>query len=159
MKAIAAMAKNRTIGKGGQIPWHLPGDLKFFKKMTMGGNLIIGRKTYESLPPKGLPGRTCFVVTRNESYDRREGDGLITEAGMKNLSPIMFGDDWWVVGGGEIYRHLLPYCADLYLTRVLKDYEGDATFPTFDHLFIQHDIVERTPEYIIIHYVRRRADI
>lgn len=143
------MAKNRVIGNNGAIPWHISDDLKFFKKMTSGSTMIMGRKTFESLPKSmKLGDRNLIVITK-------QGWGAAsTKLSFASL-PSKFPENSWVCGGAEIYRELLPQCTDLYLTRVLKDYEGDTFFPSFEHLFIQHAVIEQTPEYIIIHYKRK----
>lgn len=154
MKAIAAMSKNRVIGKDGKLPWHIPGDLKFFKKMTHGCRCLVGRKTFESLP--FLADREFAVVSRDINYPKtghkNKVAGILT--GISGHSTHV--NTQWVIGGAEIYKLALPMCTDLYLTRVLKDYEGDATFPTFDHLFIYNETLESNPEYMIIHYKRRK---
>ncbi len=149
MKAIAAMASNRVIGKDGKLPWRIPGDLKFFKKMTESGTLVMGRKTYEGLPPKFDLGTRKLIVLSNKSLGDRKYDNVV----YKNY-PCVLPDDAWICGGSEIYRQLLPRCTDFYLTFIAKPYEGDATLPSFDHIFKQWDVIERTDEYIIIHYKR-----
>lgn len=163
MKAIAAMASNRTIGLNGQLPWRIKGDLKFFKKMTDGCICVVGRKTYDSLPY--LPNRKFVIQTTQvgryelgiDPKTKNEICGVpaTTE---KRWSPVYSErDDAWVIGGAEVYRSLLDKCTDLYLTRIFKAYEGDTFFPSFEHQFKQWDIVERTDEYAIVHY--RNIDI
>lgn len=157
MKAIAAMASNRVIGLNGQLPWRIPGDLKFFKKMTTGCRCIVGRKTFETLPK--LPDRRFVMMTKNTTNldllrDKTLKNNLVGVWADQNTIPL-YGDDTWVIGGAEIYRMFLPHCTDLYLTRIFKDYEGDAFFPSFEHLFIQEQVIESNPEYAIVHYVKR----
>lgn len=152
MKAIVAMSKNRVIGNAGTIPWHLSEDLKFFKKMTSGSTMIMGRKTFESLPSTMKIGDRKLIVLTKQGWSTVSGQ-------LKFVSyPCPLPVDSWVCGGAEVYRELLPLCTDLYLTRVLKDYEGDTFFPSFDHLFIQKEVVERNDDFMIIHYVRRAQE-
>lgn len=131
---IAAMARNRVIGAGGKMPWHLPEDLKSFKKITNGHPVIMGRKTFDSIG-KPLPGRTNFVVTRDQSL-RLDGcrvasslDEALARAGAVDVPGH---EEVCVIGGGEIYRQALPSADRLYLTVIDRDFEGDAFFPDFD---------------------------
>src|ERR1700759_4236808 len=107
-KAIAAMSENRVIGHGNKIPWHLPEDFKWFKKMTMGNVIVMGRKTFESIG-KALPGRETIVLTR--------GGGTFQGARTaKNLDAINATDnrEVYVCGGADVYQQALPLCSDLY---------------------------------------------
>ena len=114
MKAIAAMSLNRVIGREGQIPWHLPEDFQWFKRMTSGHVVLMGRKTFESLG-KPLPNRTNLVLTR-----RGDIPGVTTLHDLADLSASHFAPRViFVIGGAEIYAHLLPRCTDLYLSVVL----------------------------------------
>lgn len=128
MNAIAAMAANRVIGDGGRLPWYLPEDLARFKKLTMGGTLLLGRKTFESIGGK-LPGRRLVVITRQPGYApegakvARTIDEALEKAGDENV---------WLGGGAEIYRQALNRCERLYLTVIEKELPGDAFFPEID---------------------------
>ncbi len=128
--AIAAMAENRVIGAGNRIPWHLPEDFKWFKATTLGGTLVMGRKTYESIG-RPLPGRTTVVLSRRGIVDERVLAASDLEAipGMPLPTPV------FVCGGAEIYRQALPRCRTLLLTRVHGTPEGDAFFPEFESRF------------------------
>jgi len=133
--AIAAMSKNRVIGSQGKIPWHIPEDFRWFKHKTMGGTLVMGRKTYESIG-KELPGRTTKILSRQSS----ETFPLPTYT-LKSLSDYVNNhpeEKYWVCGGGEIYRQLLDHCHYLYLTVVKKEVEGDTFFPRSEHLTQTH---------------------
>lgn len=145
---IVAASQNGVIGKDGKLPWHLPGDLKRFKALTMGHTLIMGRKTFESLPPKvrPLPGRTTIVLTRGghkaESVLERAGaivydslESAFYMAGQfedhrdQDIESEPIGEDEvFVCGGGEVYREALPLCDRIYLTVVERDFEGDTHF-------------------------------
>lgn len=165
MKAIAAMASNRVIGKDGKLPWRIKGDLKFFKKMTEGCICVVGRKTFDELPY--LPNRRFNVLsTQLDRYefgkDPRTGNEICGLNAYPEIRyfPVYSGrDDAWVIGGKGIYEQLLPSCTDLYLTHIFKPYEGDTVFPPFEHLFNHHEIVEKTDEYAIIHYKRNDPTI
>lgn len=139
LSAIAAMAKNRVIGKDNKLPWHLPEDLKFFKEKTKGKVLIMGRKTFESLG-KPLPNRLHIVITRQESYKFEDPmvqvvHDLKTAIELAHMLSTKyqakFGEEVFVVGGGEIYKESLEVLDRIYLTVIEHDVEGDAKFPEF----------------------------
>lgn len=139
--AIAAVARNRVIGAGGTIPWHLPGDLPRFKKITKGHVLIMGRKTYESIG-RPLPGRTTIVITRNPSW-RPAGDhagievvGSVDEA-LDRAGRVDPDGPVFIAGGGDIYRAALGRTDRLEITEVDAAPDGDATFPEIDHEWVE----------------------
>lgn len=123
---VVAVAGNGVIGKDGAIPWRLPEDMKRFKALTLGHTVVMGRKTWDSLPPKfrPLPGRRNLVVTRDADW---QADG----AERATLDAALAGGDVFVIGGAEIYRAALPLAGRIELTEVQGDFEGDAHF-TFD---------------------------
>ncbi|WP_263080754.1 dihydrofolate reductase [Endozoicomonas sp. Mp262] len=132
---IAAVAENNAIGINNKMPWYLPGDLRYFKAVTMGKPIIMGRKTFESLR-KPLPGRTNIVITRDKSYSI-EGARVVhsLEDALSLAEDIAMIDgvqELMVIGGGEIYRQALPKAGRLYLTKVYQSFEGDAFFPEID---------------------------
>lgn len=149
MIAVAAMASNRVIGAAGKIPWHLPEDLRWFKELTMGGTLLMGRVTYDSIG-KVLPGRKTIVLSRQESL-RIPGVQVIRD--LSGLRSAEVQGEVFVVGGAEIYRVALPYCRDLYLTEVRGEAEGDRRMPVFEELFRFSAVLRETPEMRIVHYV------
>jgi dihydrofolate reductase len=122
---VVAAARNGVIGKDGAIPWRLPEDMRRFKALTLGHAVVMGRKTWDSLPPKNrpLPGRRNLVVTRDTNW-RAEGAERVT------LETALAGDIF-VIGGAEIYRAALPLAGRIELTEVQGDFDGDAHF-TFD---------------------------
>ncbi len=126
---ISAMAQNRVIGNNNQLPWHLPADLQHFKQITMGKSMIMGRKTWESLPGL-LPGRPHIVVSRNREYIANGAtlahslQDAINQAG--DVPEIM------VVGGANLYAQALSIAQRLYLTTIHLSVDGDAFFPEFD---------------------------
>ncbi|MBX9742024.1 MAG: dihydrofolate reductase [Chthoniobacterales bacterium] len=150
MKAIAAMAENRVIGAEGKIPWHLSGELPFFKKTTLGHAIVMGRKTYESLG-KPLPGRRNIVLSR--TMPPTEGCTVV-----KNLEALRVlnipSEEIFVIGGAEIYRLLLPECDTLILTHVHRAVAGDTFFPPFEKEFQAEKILLETPEFRIQEYRR-----
>ena len=120
------MDKNNLIGKNNKIPWHIPGELKRFRAITMGKPIIMGRKTFESIG-KPLDGRENVVLTNNKSYK---------QAGVKsynNISEVISDftnyDEMFIIGGSEIYALVLPLAHKLYVTKIDKIYDGDTWFP------------------------------
>jgi dihydrofolate reductase len=147
MKAIAAMAKNRVIGAQGKIPWHLPEDFRWFKRATMGGVIVMGRKTYESLG-KPLPGRENVVFSRTADIP-----GVRMVRSIEELLSISFGDrDVWIIGGSDLYAQTLPLCSDLYLSMVNLEPTGDALFPSFESDFEFCEVIESHAEFEVRHY-------
>lgn len=154
LKAIAAVSQNGVIGRKGDLPWRLSGDLKWFKKITMGHVLLMGRKTWESLPSP-LPGRENWVLSR--SLEPIEGirvfrslEEALTKIGERTL---------FIIGGGELYSLTLGDCSELYLTEVHRVVEGgDAFFP--DHLesFEPQETLHECEEFKLRRWVRRRND-
>ncbi len=131
---IVAQAENRVIGINNNLPWHLPEDLRYFKQVTMGKPIIMGRKTFESIG-RPLPGRTNIVITRDAEYQR---DGIkvvhsLAEARelAENICLVDGRDEAMIIGGAEIYNQALVDADTLYLTQVHASVEGDAFFPEF----------------------------
>ncbi len=141
--AIAAMSENRVIGNRGKIPWHIPEDFRWFKHKTMGGTLIMGRKTFESIG-KPLPGRKTVVVTRSPLVIQ----GVELQSNLSSLLQTEIPNAW-ICGGAQIYGEALSSCSYLYLTRVKKQAEGDAFFPEFENIFRLEGTIHETPEYRI----------
>ncbi|MCR5184266.1 MAG: dihydrofolate reductase [Opitutales bacterium] len=153
MTAIAAMASNRVIGNAGAIPWHISEDFKFFKATTMGGVLLMGRKTYESIG-RPLPGRTTVVLSRTMPAGT-PSDALVVIRDLKDLPAIARERKIFLAGGAELYRQLLPFCEDLYLTEVDLQPEGDALFPPFEDLFVCDKILVSGKNFTIRHFNHR----
>ena len=129
LSIIVARARNGVIGKDNQLIWHLSDDLKRFKTLTMGHPIVMGRKTFESLP-KVLPGRVHYVLTGNPDYQAPEGVLLFHD--VKKLLAALPQEESFVIGGEHMYRELLPYADTMYITEIEEDFEGDAYFPRFD---------------------------
>ncbi len=131
---IAAMSRNRVIGKDNDIPWHLPDDFKFFKDSTKHHHVIMGRKNYESLPHKfrPLPDRPNIIITRQESYPV---EGALVVTSLERALAIAKDageEEAFIIGGGEIYRLGLNIAETIYLTEIDGEIDGDVYFPEFD---------------------------
>jgi len=146
------MSLNRVIGNRGTIPWHLPEDFKWFKQLTMGHLLVMGRKTYESIG-KPLPGRETVILSRSGFAP----PGTRSIPDLTELGPI--GDRTaFICGGAQIYKQYLSLCDELFLTTVKRVVEGDAFFPHFEENFIRAELVRDTPEFRIERWVASKQD-
>lgn len=148
MIAIAAMSRNRVIGAEGRIPWHISEDLKFFKRTTLGHVIVMGRKTYDSLG-KPLPGRENWVVSREA-----EIPGVRVLRSFEAVEEPSDGRRLYLIGGAQLYAALLPRCAELLLTRVDREVEGDTFFPDFENHFDAGEVLESGPGYEIYRHLR-----
>jgi dihydrofolate reductase len=146
-KAIAAMSLNRVIGAGNRIPWHLPEDFKWFKQMTTGHILVMGRKTFESLG-RPLPNRETIVLSRSQF----QFPGVRTVSDLNQIDRANESREIFICGGAQIYQQTLPLCSDLYLTLVKREVAGDAFFPSFEKRFELVGEIRDTPEFKILHY-------
>lgn len=129
---VAALAKNGVIGREGGLPWRIPSDLKRFKAITMGKPIIMGRKTWEGLPRRPLPGRTNIVITRHAGFAAQGAFVAHDVAAALAIAEAERPAEIAVIGGGEIYRLFLPLASRLYLTEVDLTATGDTYFPPFD---------------------------
>ena len=136
---IVAIARNFAIGKNNQLLWHIPADLKRFKKITSGHQVIMGKLTYESLPVRPLPGRRNIVIT-DQPGETFEGCTTVHSIG-EALERCNEHEESFIIGGGSIYRQFLPYSNKLYITMVEKEFEADTFFPVID--FNQWRIIEK----------------
>jgi dihydrofolate reductase len=153
MIAIAAMSRNRVIGKDGKLPWHLPADLKFFKRTTLGHAIVMGRKTFESIG-RALPGRTNIVLTRGKS-GWHPPDDVLAIHGIDEMDALVPpGQNVFLIGGGSLYEELLPSCREMYLTLLDGEVDGDTFFPDFDLFFPKYQVIEQGEGYEIRHYTR-----
>jgi dihydrofolate reductase len=129
---IYARARNGVIGQNNQLPWHLPEDLSHFKRTTLGCPVIMGRKTWDSLPPKfrPLPGRLNVVVTRQTDW---QAEGALRAGSVEDAMRLCHeASDAWVIGGAEIYAQAAPLASTAVVTEIDADFEGDAFAPTLD---------------------------
>ena len=144
---IAALGHDNVIGKDNGLLWHLPDDLKRFKKLTEGHPVIMGRKTWESLPEKyrPLPGRTNIVITRDVTYEAAGATIAHTIPEAFHYAREAEGaDEICVIGGGEIYRATLPFATRLYLTLVDDPTPGTVTFPDYPEFTKEIERTEHT---------------
>lgn len=138
-KIIVAVSENNVIGKDGEIPWHFPEDLKHFKEKTTGNSVVMGRKTFESLPEefRPLPNRKNIVLTRKglektfEDLEEAKGFEQAWELARE------YSDTVFVIGGETVYRDSIPYVDEILLTRIHEEYEGDTFFPKLGNEWIE----------------------
>ncbi|HTP64700.1 MAG TPA: dihydrofolate reductase [Geobacteraceae bacterium] len=133
---IAAMAKNRVIGRDGAIPWNVPEDLLRFRKLTMGHPIIMGRKTYEQIG-RPLPGRLNIILTRRSAY--RAPGCLVRHSLADALAVCGAADEVFICGGGEIYRQTIGMADRIYLTIIDGEPEGDVLFPAIPADFVEKE--------------------
>jgi|TARA_Y200000002_G_C22679647_1_gene663478 dihydrofolate reductase len=150
-KAIVAVSQNGVIGKNGDLPWRLSGDLKWFRKITMGHTLIMGRKTWDSLPG-ALPGRENWVLSRS----MKPTEGIRVFNNFDRVLENASGKTLFVIGGGELYRQTLSYCKEIFVTEVLRTVEGgDAFFPPFEHQYDAVEVLDENDEFILRRWVAK----
>jgi dihydrofolate reductase len=127
VSAVVAASENNVIGKDGGLPWHVSSDLKLFKQITMGKPVIMGRRTWESLPRKPLPGRRNIVITRNRDYEAEGAEivGSVDEA----LAACQGEDEVSIIGGGQVYERAMDRTDRIYLTRIHLKVDGDTFLP------------------------------
>ena len=130
LSLIVAVDENNLIGNNNQLPWHLSADLKYFKSVTMGKPIIMGRKTFDSIG-KPLPGRKNIIITRNNNF-KAAGCEVYTDINeaIKNCEPE---EECFVIGGAELFRIALPLANKLYLTKIHHQFEGDTFFPALEN--------------------------
>jgi dihydrofolate reductase len=128
---IVAIAQNDAIGKNNDLLWHIPADMKWFKKLTVGHTLIMGKRTYQSLPVKPLSNRKNIVIT-DDPADHFEGCLTVSsiDAALALCNP---SEENFIIGGASIYRQFLPLTDRLYITKVHQDFEGDVFFPVVNY--------------------------
>lgn len=141
---IAAVSQNNIIGKDGKLPWNIPNDLQWFKSHTSNKTIIMGRKTFESLP-KILPNRKHVVFSRNVFYNPGGVEVVHTvEQALKQ------DENLFIIGGAEIYKMFLPYADRIYLTEIHCTVEGDTSFPEFDRSQWKEFFRESHPDYSFV---------
>lgn len=148
---IAALARDRTIGLNGKIPWHLPADLRRFKAITVGHPIIMGRKTWESIG-RALPGRRNMVLTRSH----RELPGAECYRDLIDALRAAGDTTVFIIGGAEVYAAALPLANEMYLTFVAHDGGGDTKFPEFNPADWHETYREQHPdhEFVVLHRVQ-----
>lgn len=127
---VLAMADNGVIGNKGGLPWRIPEDLRRFKQLTMGKPCIMGRKTWESLPRKPLPGRTNIVITRDKNF--HDEGALVARSLEEAIARTHDAPEVAIIGGAELFKEAIPLANRVDLTEVHAEIEGDTTMPAFD---------------------------
>lgn len=151
---IAACSANNVIGTQGDLPWSLPEDMKFFRDTTKGHVMIMGRKTFDSFKGRALPNRYHIVISRQAAELKFPSTESAPVVFVESLAKALelaetltstWGEEVFVIGGGEIYKQSLPYCNKIYLTRIHRDFDGDTFFPEIDEtLFTLTDKKDHT---------------
>jgi len=152
LKAIAAVAENGVIGSGLSIPWHIPEDFRHFKKTTMGGIIVMGRRTWESIGSRPLPGRENVVLTSRAG----EIEGARVFGSLAELENHYASDprQIWICGGAKLYETALPECSEVILSRVKMSPEGDAHFPALED-FYPAETLSESEDFDVIRYLRK----
>ncbi|NNV05925.1 dihydrofolate reductase [Geobacillus sp. C56-T2] len=160
---IVAMAENRVIGKDNRLPWHLPADLAYFKRVTMGHAIVMGRKTFEAIG-RPLPGRENIVVTRNPQF---RPDGCVVLHSLEEVKQWIAArrDEVFIIGGAELFRATMPMADRLYVTNIFASFPGDAFYPPIPEQ--EWQVVSYTPgikdeknpyEHAFLIYERKKAE-
>lgn len=158
VKAIAAMSRNRVIGRAGGLPWHLPEEFAWFREATLGHVVLMGRRTWDGLPGgRPLPGRLNLVASRR-ALPRPPGGALVERVtDLADFRPEDYaagGREVFVAGGAEIYQQLLPRCSELLLTLVDREVrDGDTFFPPFENDFVCAGTVRRGDGFQVRRYL------
>lgn len=139
---IWAMGKDQVIGLNGGMPWHLPRDLAFFKRMTLNKPILMGRKTWESFGSKPLPNRTHIVLTRDHSFKLSQEEGIVVHH-IEEALAYERGQELMVIGGAQVYEQLLPKADRLYVTFIDHEFEGDTFFPEVN--WDEWKVIEEVP--------------
>ena len=160
LSIVVAMDSNRLIGKDNGLPWHLPADLAFFKKLTTGNTILMGRKTFDSIG-RPLPNRRNIVITRNADIEITDCE--VVNSIEKALSLVQSETEVMVIGGAKLYQQILPIADRLYITQIEGEFDGDAYFPSYNEAeWSQISIDSREPDennhhkYHFITFDRRR---
>ena len=142
LSAIVAMTPNRVIGANGDLPWHLPDDLKFFKKQTLGHPIVMGRKTWDSIG-RPLPNRQSIVLTRDTSWSAPGAEVIHSPDELNTIKLI--DPQVYIIGGAQVYEAFLPITDELLVSHVHQSYPGDTHLPAFESQF-PHVTTEETYE-------------
>lgn len=164
MKAILAMAKNRCIGKDGKLPWHYSEDFKWFKEFTMGHTLVVGRKTFDTLPP--LKKRSVCVITNNSSkickmYEKRFDK--FENLSFLNPKQVLEEEyDYWkdgiIAGGKSTYELFMPHITEFYVTCINQEYDGDTFIEPFEHLFDKQIVLKEFDFGNVVKYEKTQKE-
>ena len=151
LSAIVAMTPDHIIGRDGDLPWHLPEDLKFFKKTTSGHPILMGRTTFDSIG-RPLPKRQNIVLTRDPAWSH-EGVEVIHEPSQLSSLDLLH-DTVYIIGGAQIYDLFLDQLDELIVTHVHENHSGDTRFPAFAHLFPENEEIATNNDFTIKRYFK-----
>jgi dihydrofolate reductase len=153
LTGIIALAKNRVIGNNNDLPWgrQYKEDLKFFKQKTTGGNVIMGRKTYEGMGVPHLNNRVLWVLTKNNTFGWLQlfNDKINAQTNIVTDIGHLPEQDYWVAGGLNVYQSLMPKIDEFFVTYLNQEYQGDTVMPAFEEQFNQSESVLVTPDFEI----------
>ncbi|MEC8826971.1 MAG: dihydrofolate reductase [Verrucomicrobiota bacterium] len=153
LKAIVGMASNRVIGKDGDLAWRLPEDLKWFKKLTLGHPIVMGRKTMDSLPNGPLPKRRNVVISRSGA---KAAEGFEIVGSCEEAIELLKEEEVvFIIGGAQIYGEMIPQCDEVLLSYVFNPYEGDTFLPNFEDGFEVAEILHRDDDFELRRYCIR----
>jgi dihydrofolate reductase len=158
LHAVVAMAANRVIGRAGALPWHLPEDLKFFKSLTLGHPVVMGRKTFDSIG-RPLPKRRNLVLSRAPAAGGSawSAPGIEVIHSLEDLGSLGLSGRVFVIGGAEIYRLLLPHCASVIVSKLHAAHDGDAFMPPFEDDFPVAERLAAHPDFEVWEHRRVAA--
>lgn len=148
LTAIVAMTPERVIGRDGTLPWHLPEDLRFFKRTTSGHPVVMGRATYDSIG-RPLPNRRNLVLTRDPSWS---ADGVETIPSPAALDSLDLRGEVFIIGGAAVYEAFLPRLDELLVSQLFAHHPGDTRFPEYEHLFAAPETVARFDDFEVRRY-------
>ncbi len=154
LSLIAAYANNRVIGAGGRIPWHIPGEQRRFRDLTMGHSVIMGRRTFSEIG-KALPGRDTIVLSRDSHFQPTE---CRVAPSLEKAIAMAEDTEIFIAGGAGVYAEALPLCRRLYITEIDADINGDTFFPAFDESAFEKTVKTEIPgplPYRYVTYVRK----
>ncbi|UOF01018.1 dihydrofolate reductase [Bdellovibrio reynosensis] len=164
---VVACSENRVIGTQGGLPWNIPEDMKFFKETTKGHIMIMGRKTFDSFNGRALPNRYHIVITRDpskHSFPSTESSPVVfvssIEEAIEHAKPLTakWGDEVFIIGGGEIYKQAMPVTDKVYLTLIHREFPGDTYYPEIDESkfkLTEQRRVEATIPFSFLTYIRK----
>ena len=162
--AIVAIAENKVIGNGLEIPWHISEDFKHFKRTTTGGIIVMGRRTWESLGSKPLPNRENVVITSSPEKILQQAKEKGVENSVRAFESVKkalseYKNDernLWIIGGAKLYESALPLCDELIVSHVKMSPIGDVFFPNFENLFEKNETILEHAEFDVVKYIRRK---
>jgi len=153
---IAAMAENRVIGRGNEMPWDIPSELRQFKERTMGHPVIMGRKTFESIGHL-LPGRKNIIISNQQGFAPEEG--IVVRDLHKAITAAEGADEVFICGGETVFREAIPLADKIYLTIIDEEFDGDTFFPEIpdDFVEVERQTFEDIIPYAVVQYERKRG--